>query len=392
MTDTRCKRWRPRSRTGLLALWIVLLVLAAALAGCDVGEDASVVLAPTATRTPQPTFTPAPAEPSAPTETPTRVPPTAIPFRTPTPAPTPDPNISPLTGLEIDPELLTRRVLAIRVGNDPSIRPQEGLGAADIVYEEVMDGWSVTRFTALFLDSDAARVRPLRSARLSNLTLVPQYDAALVHTGASDPIRWMISQATFVDLDEFFHPRPYAMLAGYDWRGRIYTSTDAVHTYLESIGKQQDRLIEGYQFDPTPPSGEPAPLVRIPYPRSSVVHWEYDPATGQYLRYVQGRAHTDALTNEQIAADNVIIFYTQHRATDIVEDSLGSTAIDIVMAGSGRAEVIRDGVMIEARWRRTAEDSPILYWDRNMDVIPLRPGKTWIQLVPPDYQIAYDQD
>jgi hypothetical protein len=390
MTITRCKPCRQRPWARFLAVCIALLIVGAALAGCSVGEEASAVLSPTATRTPQATFTPAPSETAAPTETPTQVPATPIPFHTPTPTPTRNPNISPLTGLEADPDLLTRRVLAIRVGNDPSIRPQEGLSAADIVYEEVMDGWSVTRFTALYLESDASRVRPLRSARLSNLTLVPQYDAALVHTGASDPIRWLISQATFVDLDQFFHPAPYRLLAGYDWRGRIYTTTDAVHAYLESTGRQQDRLIEGYEFDPTPPRGEPAPEVRIPYPSSSAVRWEYDPTTGRYLRYVQGRAHTDALTNEQIAADNVIIFYAEHRATNIVEDTLGATAIDIVMTGSGRAVVIRDGVRVEGRWRRIAEDRPILYWDENMNIIPLRPGKTWIQLVPPDYQIIYE--
>ena len=388
MTHTRCNPRRHRPWRGVLALWAAMLVLAVALAGCDVGEEAMVVVTPTATRTPQPTYTPDPTETATPTETPTLVP--TVPFSTPTPTPTRNPNISPLTGLEADPELLTRRVLAIRVGNDPGIRPQEGLGAADIVYEEVMDGWSVTRFTALYLDSDATRVRPLRSARLSNLTLVPQYDAALVHTGASDPIRWMISQATFVDLDQFFHPSPFRVLAGFDWRGRIYTSTALVHAYLESRDMQQDRLIEGYEFDPTPPDGEPAPVVRIPYPSSSVVRWEYDAESGQYLRYVQGRPHTDALTNEQIAADNVVIFYTRHGATDIVEDSLGATAIDIVMTGSGRAEVVRDGVVIEASWRRTSEDSPILYWDSDMDIIPLRPGKTWIQLVPPDYEIVYE--
>jgi hypothetical protein len=372
-----------------LALWVGLLMLVLALAGCA-GDETALVPTPTLTRTPRPTFTPVPPSTVAPTITPTSPPPTLTPTPTPTLTPTRNPNVSPLTGLVADPAKLNRRVLAIRVGNDPEARPQEGLGAADLVYEEIMDGWVLTRFTALYLESDAERVRPLRSARLSNLVLAPQYDAALVHTGASDPIRWLLSQATFVDLDQYFHAAPYGMLAGYDWRGRMYTSTEAVHAYLERIGKQQDHLIEGYEFDPTPPEGTPAPAIRIPYPRSSVVDWEYDAASGHYLRYVQGQPHVDALTNQQIVAENVIIFYTEHLKTDIVEDSLGSTAIDIVMEGSGRAVVCRDGVMIEAEWRRTAEDKPILYWDANGEVIPLRPGKTWIQLVPPDYEVVFE--
>ncbi len=382
MTVKGRKRRSLWQRSWTLGLWIGLALWAVALAGCSGGE---VALEPTAalTRTPRPTFTS-----PAPTFTSTRPQPTLMP--SPSPTPTRAENISPLTGQVADPAKLKRRVLAIRVGNDPEVRPQEGLGAADMVYEEIMDDWWLTRFTALFLESDAERVRPLRSARLSSLALAPQYDAALVHTGASDPIRWLISQASFVDLDQAFHGEPYGMLAGYDWRGRMYTSTEAVHAYLEKIGKEQDRLIEGYPFSPQPPAGVPAGRIHIPYPRLCVVDWQYDAASGRYLRFVQGQPHVDALTGEQIAAENIIIFYAEHRATDIVEDVLGATAIDIVMEGTGGAVICRDGVMIEAEWRRNAEDRPILYYDEEGEVIPLRPGKTWIQLVPPDYQVVFE--
>ena len=66
-----------------------------------------------------------------------------------------------------DPALIHRRVLAVRVGNDAVIRPQDGLGAADIVYEELMEGYSLTRFTAIYLGGNAERIRPIRSARLT---------------------------------------------------------------------------------------------------------------------------------------------------------------------------------------------------------------------------------
>jgi len=289
--------------------------------------------------------------------------------------------------MRVDPALLHRRVLAFRIGNDPVIRPQEGLGAADFVYEEIMDGWTVTRFTALFLESEAERVRPLRSARLANLTMIPQYDAALVHTGASDPIRFLLSQSDIVDLDQYFHGAPYGMLTGYDWRGRMYSSTGAVRQYLEERGWESEDLIEGYVFDVEAPSGEPATSVSIPYPAGDV-EWVYDAGTGQYLREVDGVAHTDALTGDQIGAANVILFYTVHGETDIVEDTNGATAIDIVMTGSGRAVVVRDGIQIEGEWRRTAPDQVILYWDSAGEVIPLKPGKTWIELMPPGHDVS----
>lgn len=383
------KSGHKRRPVELLCVCLALAGLVLALSACsgDGGSEGAVSEAvatvATAHPTARPTFTPMP------TATATAIPPTATATASPTPTMTPTraDNISPLTGMEADPELINRRVLAFRVGNDPSIRPQEGLGAADVVYEEIMDGWTVTRFTALFLESEAKRVRPLRSARLSNLTIVPQYDAALVHTGASDPIRWLLSQATLVDLDQYFHPAPYGLLAGYDWRGRMYSSTQAVRSYLEKKGLEREEPIEGYVFDPEPPEGEPALSVHIPYP-SSTVDWSYDADTGLYLRKVSNKPHVDALTDEQISAANIILFYTAHNKTNIVEDVNGARAIDIIMTGEGRAVVIRDGIQVEAEWRRTAEDQVILYWDEDGQVIPFKPGKTWIELMPIDHEVT----
>ena len=380
---------RSRVSAGLTVLALCALLLT----GCSGAEPTStpqVEILPT--RTSRPTFTPVPL----PTATPIPPTPTLAPTLTPVPpTPTASPtiasaDISPLTGLRVDdPAKLKRRVLAVRIGNDPQIRPQEGLGLADIVYEEVMDGWTITRFTALYLDSDTERIRPIRSARLSSLAIAPQYDAALVHSGASDKIRWLISQAKFIDLDQFFHEAPYGMLEGYDWRGRAYTSTAKLHEYLKQKGWERETPIVGYVFDVTAPQGQPATSIHIPYPKSSVVDWAYDAASGRYLRSVQKQPHLEALTQQQIAAENVIILYTEHKKTDIVEDSLGSTAIDIVLEGSGKAQICRDGVVIEARWERKATGDLIRYYDDAQGrEIPLKPGRTWIQLVPTDYAVT----
>ena len=365
--------------------WILFL-LALTLAACRAAEPtAEPYVEPT--RTAKPTFTAVPtAIPATATPDATATP---LPTETPVPTPTPDPYQNPLTGLrEEDLSLLERRVLAVRVGNDPNIRPQEGLGQAEIVFEELMEGNDVTRFTALYLAAETERIRPIRSARLSSLQIVPMFNAVLVHTGASDPIRWMISQADFTDLDQYFYAEPYGVLAGYDWRGRMYTSVAAVHALLEKKDLEGQPGVTPLFFDEAAPEGPPAEQIEVPYSRSSAVRWDYDDETGLYRRSVAGGPHLDALVGEQITAANVVIVYAEHRATDIVEDSLGSTAIDIWLHDEGRAVICRDGVGLEVTWRRVAEDQPLVFVDAEGLEVPLRPGQSWFQIVPDDMDVT----
>ncbi len=362
-----------------LILIVLLLLLAITSTGCRGEQPTPTQEAILATQTPNPTFTPLPTNTPVPTATATPKP---------TPTPTKAKNISPLTGTAVkDLDRLRRRVLAVRVGNDPSIRPQEGLGQADIVYEELMEARTLTRFTAIYLNNDAERIRPVRSSRLVTLDIVPQYDGALVHSGAHDKVRYMISQASFVDLDEHFHPQPYGYLYGYDWRGRAYTSVEAVHEYLEEKGWEREEPIEGYEFDAQVPTGNEASTVHIPYPRSCVVDWTYAPEEGYYLREVQGIPHMDGLTDEQIHAENVIIFYTEHKRANIFDLSHGAALIDIEMSGSGAAQICRDGVVVEGEWIEKEPEELIEYYDSEGNIIPLKPGKTWIELVPLDYEV-----
>jgi hypothetical protein len=371
----------------LILGWLVLI------AACSAPTLTPTPEPPTPTRSPRPTFTPF----LHPTDTP--VPPTPVPLDTPIIQPLADTSttaasrtpadVNPLTGLKVnDPKKLQRRPLLVRIGNDPIIRPQTGLSAADLVFEEIMDGWSMTRLTAVYLAQDPETVGPVRSARLINLELTPQFDGALAHSGASDHIRWLISQASFVDLDEFFHPAPYWYKSNTDWRGRLFTGIPRLRDYLRKNGREKAVHLDGWTFDPSPPSGRPATTIDLPYPRRSEVRWKYDPTSGTYLRWVNDEPLTDAVNGKQLAAANVLVLYAEHEKTDIVEDSLGATAIRIVLTGQGKMLLCRDGVAVEGTWQRKATGDLIQFYDAAGQPLKLKPGNSWIEIVPArDFQI-----
>ncbi len=379
----------------LAMLWLGLL--AVGLAGCG-STPAATSVPPT--RTPKPTFTAAvqlltPTPSCTHTLMPTF---TTLPSPSPTATPTIDPHLNPLTGETVtDPAVLQRRPLLVRIGNDAPVRPQSGLSAADMVYEEAMDGWTLTRFTAIVWSGDPAELRPVRSARLFTIELGHMFDGALVHSGANDQVRWLLSQSGLTDLDEYFHPKPYHWLdpqgawKAYPWMGRVATGSEELRSYLQEKGLEKAVRLPGFQFSApgTPaPTGEPASYVRIPFPERASVEFRYDAQRQLYRRYVQGQPHLDAESNEQLTAANVIVHYMVYEETD-VKDVNGVPTFNIISTGEGRAQVFRDGVAIEARWIRPEVEDFVQYVYLDGTVVLFHVGQSWVEVVPPEYVVAF---
>lgn len=306
------------------------------------------------------------------------------------------PDVNPLSGLKVDdPAVLNRRPLMVRVGNDPGARPQVGLDQADVVYEELVEWW-VTRFTAIYLSQDPEMIAPIRSARLINLYLTPQYQGVLLNSGGSDPVRWELSQSDIVNLDEYFVPQPYFYRENEGWQTRLAVDAEAARDYLDGEGLDNQVQLRGFAFSQQldlaglPPEAiADAAEAIIPYPpQTSEARWQYDPASGKYLRFTTGEPML-AFDGSQIAASNVIIYFAEHLPTDIVEDSNGATSIRIFMNGLGTAWLLRDGKILKGNWQTEGRQTPEFIFNDGR-AIPFKPGNTWINVVPVEYGIEID--
>ncbi|MBC7234306.1 MAG: DUF3048 domain-containing protein, partial [Chloroflexi bacterium] len=305
------------------------------------------------------------------------------------PPPTYGGNINPLTGQTVaDAGLVNRRPILVRYGNDRAARPHAGIAQADMVMEDLMEAFWITRLTGVFLQNEPKQVGPVRSARPVNIELLPAFDGVFVFSGASIGVNQLLARHSF-DLiheghqgDLFFRssqrPAPH----------NLYTSIPAVRERIRALGWERAVSFRGLSFGAEAPAGAPASRVHIPLPPTSTVVWTWDADAGVYRRWVQGEPYTDLLTGEQIGAQNVIVIYAKHWKSDIVEDSLGSRAIGIAVRGGERAQVFRDGRLIEGYWWR---DDPTLFFqlvDANGRHIPLKPGQSWVQIVPTSYQLG----
>ncbi len=299
----------------------------------------------------------------------------------------PTPPRWPLTGLDAsDASLLERRVVAVKVENSPSARPQWNLQLADVVYESVTEG-GITRFNAIFHSQSPEQVGPVRSARLSDIDIVPQYGALFVFSGASSSVNGAIRKTTIENLSEDAGVTyPY-------WRGsdrprphNLYVDIDKAREEGAKRGMPATQDVTGFAFERL--SAEATPTVTevsIPFSPANRVVWTFDAETGAYLRENNGSVHTDKGTGKQLRARNVVVIWAKHTVAS--RDVVGSTTYDIELIGTGRVTVFRDGQRFDGTWEAKAGAAPVFRTSEGTQ-IKLSPGNTWMQVIRNDINIT----
>jgi len=307
----------------------------------------------------------------------------------------PSSSTNPLTGFALPSNRVNQRPVIVCINNDYAARPQWGIGQADVMYEYIMEGFGITRFSGIFYSQDAPLIGPVRSARLINYDMGALYDAGLLCSGANDQVRHILHhEALFpyldIDLDDPSNTR-YSVSIGRNYRTRLRTSTDYLRRFVIDKGEERAPYIRGFTFGDAPAGGTSARSISIPYPSGtgSQVSYTYDATTGRYLRTMGGVAHRDGDSGAQVAPENVIIQYTTHDITDMPEDSLGNKSIRIRLFGSGQSIVFRDGLAFVGTWSSNGSGDLPRFFDQSGYEVPLKAGKTWISVVQPHYAIGY---
>jgi len=325
---------------------------------------------------------------------------------TPTPGPTPEggvgpysfpPGVNPLTGLPVDdPARLTLRPVAVKISNAPPlVRPQDGIGQADVVFEHYVEG-GLTRFTAVFLSQLPRRVGSVRSARLIDVEIPEMFESYLVYAGSSGGVRERIEASQFAERAFYgveTGPPAYYRDEAIPIPHNLFADLVAVHELAARRGVNTPPA-PGYSalaFSPAPPfPGEPATGIDLQY-NASGVHWQYDPQDGLYYRWSDGQPHYDATLNRQVSAANVVVLYVHHveDPTIVESESAGhqSFSIQIQFWGAGDALIFRDGQAYRARWERPVEHyyDMFVLRDERGEIMRLKPGVTFFQFVPLDF-------
>lgn len=287
----------------------------------------------------------------------------------------------PLTGAVAGAEsAIDRRPLSIKVENSKEARPQIGLQEADVVYESIAEG-GVTRFNAIFHSTLPAEVGPVRSARLSDVSVVPQYNALFAFSGASTEVNSAVRAAGLPNLSQDAGvSAPYRRSSQRYAPHNLYIDVAKAYAEATQRGYEVTSVVAPLAFDQSVRAiGTPnASTVTVPFSNYNTVTWNFDVASKRYLRVNNGTPFVDAGTGAQISAKNVVVLWAAYVPAST---NKGAQTFDINLVGTGTASMFIDGVRIDGAWTAGAS-APPTFTSADGTPLLLAPGNTWFQVVP----------
>ncbi|MCL6735702.1 DUF3048 domain-containing protein [Streptomyces neyagawaensis] len=265
-------------------------------------------------------------------------------------------------------------ILAVKIDNVRTARPQTGVDAADIVYAEQVEG-GLSRLMAVYATRFPDAVGPVRSARESDLELLRQFDEpTLAFSGAQSKLLPLIDRAP---LDA---KTPGEAGSAY-YRG---SDKPAPHNlYLRPaklVGSPPgaEALTTGFRYGEAPPGGTPEESRTIRYPAARFT-FTWSDEERRWLLAMDGQ-DTVLTDGARVAPATVVVQHVTIRQSRF-HDYLGNNTPYTETVGSGKAEVLRDGRVFEADWERKTPSDGTTFTTADGEPMNFAKGQVWVLYV-----------
>jgi len=286
-----------------------------------------------------------------------------------TPAP---PQTWPLTGLALpegESAARTRPVIIVKMDNTEASAPQVGLGDADLVVEELVEG-GLTRLAAMFYSKVPELAGPVRSMRASDIGIVKPARASVVTSGAAPVTIARIREAGIRYYNEgskgFF--RQSGRYAPYNLFTHLRETASLARTKEQ---RPADYLPWG-SADAVP-QGRPATSLVARFGAGHSTEWIF--RDGHYVN-----ENSYAAEGDRFLPDTVLALHVQIGDAGYL-DPAGNPVPETKLEGSGEAELFSQGRHVRARWSKKDVDSPIVL-TKGGQPLTVPAGHTWVELVP----------
>lgn len=264
--------------------------------------------------------------------------------------------------------------LAVKIDNVPAARPQTGLGAAEVVYVEPVEG-GLTRLVAVYTGTPPSVIGPVRSARRTDIELLGQYGRpVLAYSGAAPELLPALRAADIVNAAP-------AQSAGAYYRDR---DRRAPHNLYVRPARLPDGAeapaVAPLRFGPAPGAGVPTATEQVRY-RAAVFGFAWSTADARWLVSMNGTPLTCTDTG-RVTAATVVWQRVAVTTNEAIEDVRGTVSPVARTVGSGPAVVLRDGQRFTGTWSRPTAQSPTTFHTADGRELPLAAGPVWVLLTP----------
>lgn len=278
---------------------------------------------------------------------------------TPPPA---DPVTYAMTGEPAPADWRPRPVITVKIDNTLAGRPQEGVGQADLVIEEPVEG-GLTRLAAFYESAQPRRVGPVRSIRASDVGLVSPVDATVVASGGSPEGLAAYEKAGITLIDESSgalqrdgaRPAPYNVFV------------DLASLPRADLGGVPKKAY--FDFGTTSlAAGKRTRQATITFSPSRTETWAWNSKGHWEQADVPFRATA-------LIALSVTTVDTGQR------DAAGTPIPEVVTSGRGSGYLLIDGEAHRILWEKRSPTAAYTFTTPAGLVVSVPPGRTWLALV-----------
>jgi hypothetical protein len=274
----------------------------------------------------------------------------------------------PLTGLMAEGEAPKHPVMVVKIDNTSSSSPQIGLGKADLVVEELVEGGS-TRLAVFYYSQVPQKAGPVRSFRATDIGIVEPADAVLVASGGAGPTVRRMQAAEIKTVTE--GAPGYYRDSGRTSPYNLFMDLPKLARTLKSSGPPQSYLPWGSEDEF--PDGQPAKGLAAQFSGGHTTSWKYQ--DGGYVNLNSHAAEGDRFKPATVLVLRVKVGDAGYK------DPAGNPVPESKFTGKGEAMVFHGGQLVRGTWSKRGLDAPVQLHTKAGE-LTLPPGKVWIELVP----------
>jgi hypothetical protein len=274
----------------------------------------------------------------------------------------------PLTGLPADGGAPRHPVMVVKIDNTERSAPQQGLGKADLVTEELVEG-GFTRLAVFFYQHVPQRVGPVRSMRATDIGIVKPAKAVLVASGGAPPTVARIRAAGIKTFTEGAtgYERDGARSAPYN----LFMHLDRLAKTLQRRKDLQGYLPFGSAKDL--PAGTRATGLSAVFSGGHTTRWTY--AAKHYVNQ-----NSFAAAGDRFRPENVLVLRVAVGDAGYL-DPAGNHVPETHFTGTGKALLFHGGRVVRGTWKKTLTSTVSLRTSTGT-ALKVPAGHTWVELVP----------